>query len=264
MVEHLVAIRFRRIVAALPPAGDVTALLRLAARLAAAGRAELSAVVLEDVMLQQVSRLSVARHVAVGTAMSLPLTPDMLRWSMAAAIRRMEALLSRLPEATNLVWRLQGEAAETPADDVGADDVLLLSGHAALPQSWSRRSAAPQILVAAVVADETIAQRRILIAFDGSVEADRALALARLLAGRQPAEYLIAIPEDLSQAKRARLAESMAGAASGHSVLQLDRLDPDSLVDAARHWRAGLLLVPADPATVSRLQALLAPSIAAA
>jgi hypothetical protein len=47
-------------------------------------------------------------------------------------------------------------------------------------------------------------------------------------------------------------------------VLQLDRLDPDSLVDAARHWRAGLLLVPADPATVSRLQALLAPSIAAA
>ena len=249
--------RVRRVVAAVPPAGDSVSLLRLAAHAAQMWQAELSAVLVEDRDLAQLAHLSVARHYVAATARPMPLTQDFLRLAQSAARSRAENLLARLLESTRVSWHLHDTGAAPHV--LAEDDLLLVCPHADRAGDWLRTALDGPVAVAALLLDGAgRSLRELAIVHDGSPAGVRALALAARLAGDTGASCQVLLLQDMQRALLPDISAALGAAAIRFSIEPLAEADAATIAVALRHSRAGLVLLPATAESVCRLQGFLA------
>jgi hypothetical protein len=249
--------RVRRIVAAVPPAGDMGGLLRVAARAARMWRAELSAVLVDDRDLALLARLSVARHYLGATAQPLPLTGDLLRLAQSAARSRTEALLTRLLASSRVSWHLQESAAAS--DALGEDDLLLVCPGTAQAGDWLRSALDSAVAVAAVLVEGAgHSALELAVVHDGSAAGERSLALAVRLAGDFGAMCRVLVPASQERSLASASAAILQSAGIRFTVDALSSTDAATIAEVLHQSRVGVLLLPAEAETVCRLQALLA------
>lgn len=257
MSEHYSVTYFRRVVAALPADGDAAPLARLAAQLAGICQAELAALMVEDATMADLARLPAVRHVALSSGIAVPFTPDVLRLSLAAAANRLQNQIADHLRASALQWSLQAGPSPDTLPGIDESDLLMLSARIALPSTWNRSPPPLKAAVAALVIDAARAGHSILVVFDGSPAARRALAIASHLAAAGHGRCTVLVDADSARSSGAEIAEAFERDGATFAIAPVPRLDAETVAAQVPRLQAALVLLPAESESVWRLQAIL-------
>ena len=123
----------RRIVAAVPASGQLTPLLRLAARMAERSRADLAAVLVQSEVLENLAALPVTRHLVGPTGQAEKLTPRALELALTASASRLQDALGAMlrGSASRLTLHtLSSAAALDRALQAREEDLLIADAEA--------------------------------------------------------------------------------------------------------------------------------------
>lgn len=218
----------RRILLALDSAQDASA-LELAAQLAALLQGTLHGVFVENSELLRLAQLPFAHEIALNSAVLRRLETAQLERDLRAQAEQVRRLLESHALRHRVEWTFhieRGALTATLAASSGSDVVMLTrSGVSAREQ---RTTIAP-----------------VLVAFDGSAAADRALATAADLAGH---ELLVLLPADRAAELRNAASAQLASRGLRASYLVLPELSPHHLINAGRRHHCRMLVMAGDPA----------------
>ncbi len=247
---------FRRIVLALDPSADYVAAVREAAALAARLGAELSAVFVEDRALLGAAAHPFVRCFSAGA----------LRWrefgvaDMEGAYR---ALAEKARRATELAARsrrlhwsfeiVRGEVETSALEAAGETDLVVLGagmdrlrgGAARTKLAWRRITHIRRSVL--ILRPEEFVTPRIVVLYDGTEGADRALQAARHLGDPGNLRIVLAA-NDEAAARRLedRARKLLGGAASEAAFISLPGSGAEGLRRFAARTGAGLLVLAAD------------------
>lgn len=245
----------RRILVALDASGPSLDALRAAATLAARLGAELEGLFVEDENVLRAAGLPVSRHLSVlGGARRPPAPGDVEAQLRAMAARAREALEQACaPQRLTFSFRVaRGQVTLELLAAAARADLLVLGGWghrvpAGRPGETARSAAARAPISVLILARAGPMSRSLLVAYDGSAGARRALALAARLeqadAGR--IELLLAAPDAHAAA---RLADEARLGLERATALPSRWIGGTRLADLARAiWdRQAVLVVGSD------------------
>jgi len=238
------------------------AALEAAASLAARAGGELAGLFVEDEAFLRLAGLPAARFVDARSAAVRPHDVATMERELRHRADGARHAIEQVAQRARVRWTfrvVRGPVSPAVlAEAVGADLVALgRTGHEAYAgrrlgstaRAISASAAAPVLLLRR---GETLASP-ILVAYDGSEAADRALDLALRLTGRDPIEVLLVGggPDEPASRRRAE-----ARCAARGVTARCRRVEARDLADAVRRERGGLLLLPAAPgsALVDRIE----------
>ncbi len=246
-----------RVVVALDASADSLAALEAGAKLAANLGAELLGLFVEDINLLRLAELPVAREVVYGSGNVRALDRPRLERALRIQAAELERALASMAKTIDVRWSFRvarGQVATEVLATAQEADILVLGR---LGRSLSRRARLGSTAHAAVVGAErtvVLLERgvslgpRVVVLFDGSNGASRALATAARLASKNEQDLIVGIYSEDSESgdhlrtqSRDWLREqgcqacfrSVAGGAAG-------------LIDIVRRERAQVLIVAAD------------------
>lgn len=224
----------RRILLALDSAQDTSA-LELAAQLAALLQGTLQGVFVENSDLLRLAQLPFAHEITLDSAAIRRLETAQLERDLRAQAEQVRRLLETQARQYRIEWSFRierGALTATLAASGGTDVVMLGRSHAA-PRE--RRAATP-----------------VLIAFDDSPAARRALDTAADLAGN---ELLVLLPAAGAAALRRAASAQLSARGLRASYLILPELSPHHLIAAGRRHHCRLLVMAGNSAELlPRLQ----------
>ena len=230
MAEPRPPVAVRRILLALASSGDPLA-LETAAALAESLRAELEGLYIQDPDLARIAALPFAREVALGSAASRPLAAHQLERELRAQAAAVERLL-RTRAGQRLKWSftvIQGRGPAAALRERAEVDLFVL-GRPPSPYGMPHGPDGGPLL----------------LLYDGSASARRALGPAAALAAHSGRELLVLLAgREAGDVERLRLEGEQALAESDARVSYLaGRVGaPADLERIARTYRAALLLV---------------------
>jgi nucleotide-binding universal stress UspA family protein len=247
---------FRRVVLALDPGADYRAALTEAIRLAGALQAELNALFVEDVGLLDAARHSFVRRYAPMSARWEPFGEHEVETAFKDLADRVRAAVAeaagrdRLPWSFNVVRGEVEKAALAAARE--ADLVVLGAGQDALlaglrSPSLARLGKQARERSVLYVRPKAPVARLLVVAYDGSPAADRALATAARLAS--PSELTVALiaPGDKAAAKLEKQAKAILGdRRGGAAFITLPKASAADLCGLSARVGAGALVFGAD------------------
>ncbi|MDH3254007.1 MAG: universal stress protein [Acidobacteriota bacterium] len=249
----------RRILVAIDTSPGSLAAAEAAARLAARLEAELEGLFVEDVRLLRLVQSPLAREVDTLTASRRQPASKLLKRQFRLQGLRAREELGRIADRLGISWSFRvargAVSSEIAAAAAGADIVSLGQvGWSARPQ---RALGAAASAVLEHKSSCTLLMRRtldvrtpVLVLYDGSDQGERALALARQLAGDEPGALEVLLIGADESVLRSRL-ESAASTEAKAAVIGVvgSATDP-GLARALKQAAAGSLVVPVggDPA----------------
>jgi nucleotide-binding universal stress UspA family protein len=242
--------QIRRVLVALDASPASLAALEVAAELAAALSTELSGLFVEDVNLLRAAELPAARVLGSFSGRPLPLERCRLERELRAEAVRAREALAAVAERGMLRWSFR-VARGTVAPEIllaASEAGLVVVGKAGRSMgrlgSTARAVAASARGPAAIVGSESPRGGDVVVLYDGSAAAERALALAaRLFPHRN---VVVAISPEASRETRSRMLRSGDGLPATR-VVELRSGDPRELARLGSRAGTGLLLVPAGP-----------------
>lgn len=218
----------RRILLALDSAQDASS-LELAAELAALVQGTLHGVFVENSDLLRLAQLPFAHEVTLSSAMTRRLEAAQLERDLRAQAEQVRRLLENHALRHRVEWSFRierGALTATLAASSGSDVVML--GRSGVDTRQQRTEATP-----------------ILVAYDGSAAAGRALDTAADLAGN---DLLVLLPAEQATTLRTAAANHLAGRGLRASYLVLPELSPPHLIASGRRHHCRLLVMAGDPA----------------
>ncbi len=244
-----------RILVALDASGPSLAALEAAAQLAAAHRAEIHGLFVEDRALLRLADAPLVREVGYASASRRAIGVGAMERSLRAVAAQARRALAAAAEASRLRWEFRVARGSVVSELLGAAATadLVVLGRVSRADTQRRRlgSTAREVLAAAT--GSVLLQRRppqagrpILLVYDASLACRRALALLPRLQRMTSAELVIVIPA--VDATEARRLEREAAGLLGHEGVRLRArrilaLDPAELLAVVRAERAGLLVL---------------------
>jgi nucleotide-binding universal stress UspA family protein len=235
------------------------AALDAAVRLAAATGATLEGVFVEDADVLRAAALPAAYEVRSYRAAPRRMTAARLRRQLRQQAERARAALRRAArqfEVEHAFRVAEGRVAEALLKAARDADLLSLgrtSGHRASRRRLGRtaRAVVEQAQGSVLLLRQALApEHPVLVYYDGTPEAERALTLAAHLAVRDAASLLtVLVPaRDATEARRLRsgLVDRLGSRISRLTIRPLTRLEAGRLADVAHHEGRGLVVVPAD------------------
>lgn len=217
----------RRILLALDSAQDAPA-LELAAQLAALLQGTLQGVFVENSELLRLAQLPFAHEIALNSAAIRRLETVQLERDLRAQAEQVRRLLENQARQYRIEWtfRIERGALTATLAASGGTDVVMLGRSNVAPRE--QRVAMP-----------------VLIAFDDSPAARRALDTAADLAGK---ELLVLLPADRAAALRTVASAQLAARGLRASYLILPELSPHHLIAAGRRHHCRMLVMAGNPA----------------
>jgi nucleotide-binding universal stress UspA family protein len=207
MSEQEEELTIQRILVALDTSHHSLAALRAAAELASSLEAELHGLFVEDVDLLRVAALPMARELQFPFARHARMNPGRMRRQLRAQARQARQALSSICKQRQIEWTftvVRGHVSSKVLEEAAKADLLCV-GRASRPVmerpetgSTARAaatSAQPSVLV---ISQRTRIQAPVVVIYDGSREADRALQLARRFAREIEGFLSILVPADPS------------------------------------------------------------------
>ena len=245
----------RRILVALDASPDSLAALEAAAELAAALDAELAGLFVEDVRLVQAAALSLARAVNVPSATEREFDLDAIERELRVQAARIRRELSAIGERLQVRWTMRVARGEVAAEVIGAarEADLLMIGRGgrlrardvrlgSVARAAATEAPAPVLFLRA----GTRIARPILVTYDGSPGAERALALAADLAHPGDGGVTVLV-ESADEAEARRLQAKAAARLADMGVQARTRRippgDPRSLAAAVIQEGGGVLVL---------------------
>ena len=191
MDEQEEGLKIRLVVVALDTSHHSLAALRAAAELASSLEAEVLGLFVEDVNLLHAAGLPMARELQFPFARHAQMTPQRMKRQLRAQALQARRALSSICELQGIEWSfkvVRGRVSSRLLEEAAKADLLCV-GRASRPVMQGPRtgSTAQAAAVRAqqsvlVISQETRIQAPVVVTYDGSPEADRALLLARRLA----------------------------------------------------------------------------------
>ena len=179
--------RFERIVVACDPTPPGSAALAAAAALAASLQAELAGLFVEDVNLLRMAALPFTRELGLASALLRPIETTDIEREFRRHAEQTRKALEAAALASSLRWSFQvirGQPLTAALSAVSDADLLVVkaTAHPAARSVRERPRTAREAAVAR--ARHGLRVRPVAVLFDGSPQAERALALAAALAER--------------------------------------------------------------------------------
>ncbi|MEW6646584.1 MAG: universal stress protein [Pseudomonadota bacterium] len=217
----------RHILLALDSAQDASA-LELAAQLAALLQGTLQGVFVENSDLLRLAQLPFAHEIALNSAAIRRLETAQLERDLRAQAEQVRRLLESQAQQYRVEWtfRIERGALTTTLAASGGTDVVMLG----------RSNVAPR---------EQRATTPVLIAFDGSPAARRALDTAADLAGK---DLLVLLPAEGAAELRSAASAQLTARGLRASYLILPELSPHHLIAAGRRHHCRMLVMSGNPA----------------
>ena len=252
--EH--EIRIRRILVALDASPHSEAALDAAAQLAAQLRAELQGLFVEDVNVLRLAQLPFAREVGFFTTSRRRVETRDLERQLRAQARRVEERMTEIAERDQLRWSFRvargAIAAELLEASSGVDLVILGRSGWSLRRRRGLGSTARAVVFGAptltlVLQEGTCLGLPVLVVYDGSPLADKALAVASVLARFEEGPVTVVLLEDSSEARelRERAVAQLRDQEVRARYLALNRSNVPQLAQLVQAQECGTLVLPA-------------------
>jgi len=245
MSEENGDLEFGRILLALDATGGAEAAVRAAAELAAALRAELEALFVEDANLLRLAGLPFAREVGFHSATGRPLVLEEVARALraqASGLERMLRLAARQLHVQCSFRVARGRILPEALSQTGHPDLLVLGRQARRPSLRPRpRAVTPPVLAV----------------FDGSSRGYRALGAGAVLAARTGRKALVLIPEpsrERFQTLKSRAEEWLRRREHAARFEQVLGLDMDSVTRRLRSLRGDVVVLPEPRDGISEAQ----------
>ena len=235
----------KRIVVALDTGSLSGAAIDAAARLAAGLRAELQALFVEDAKLRRLAALPFARELGHMSAQHRPFDVAELDRAIRVQARQLRHALEAVARELPLVWSLEvvrGDLIAVLLEHTAAADLVVL-GRTRRPTYPSVHSPVPVRRI-----ERRVMRHCIVVVFDGTAAADRALDAAFALERRAKGELLLAIrapQQEQVAALRRKVDAALAvrGRDAGDHFWLKDA-GIATIAEMVRHRRAGVVLLP--------------------
>jgi len=255
----------RRILVALDASADSLAALEAAAEIASALDAELAGLFVEDVRFVQAAALTMARAVQVTSGTERALELEDLERALRVQAQRIRDSIEETAGRRRVRWSLQVTRGEVAAEVLHAArdaDLLLLgrSGRARRLGSVARAAAAGSPGPVLLLRAGTRIAPRILVPWDGSEIAVRALDLAASLARAGGGEITVLVEgtsREEWEAREAGAAARIASLDAGARSRRVAPCDEEGLVRLLRDDGGAVLVVgagriPSEPPAIER------------
>lgn len=260
--------QIRRILVALDASPQSQAALDAAAQLAVRLRAELQGLFIEDVNLLRLARLPFVREIGFFTAVHRRLDAQSVERQLRARARRVQERLTAIAERDRLQWSFRvvrgAIASELLAASSDADLVILgRSGWSPHPKrglgSTARALVFGAPILTLILQEGACLGPPIMAVYDGSPLAEKALAVAALLARHEEGPVTVVLVDGESETKRL---EAQAAARLGEQGVRgryraLNRSNAPRLAHLVQDEGCGTLVLPAK-SVLLRDEALLA------
>jgi len=263
------ALSIQRIMVALDASHHSLAALAAAAELAAALKAHLEGVFVEDRNLLRVARHPVVREVRYPYVSTAPLDPGRLRRELRAQASEARRALLRTCEAREVEWSFRVVRGDVVASVLRAAQHadLLSVGIASRPLDRrvrlgsTARAAAERATTSVLVSQRGVRIRSpILVVYDGSAVAKQALGVALLLAKKAQGHLSVGIvaanPDDARRLRR-EVAQRVRSIGAPTRYRLLPNTAAPTLSAAAQAVNCGLLVLPGASTSTEDLQPLL-------
>jgi nucleotide-binding universal stress UspA family protein len=247
----------RRIVVAIDASSHSLAALEAAAELAARLEAELRGVFVEDEQLLQVAELTFLQEVAPFTAIGRPLERQQVQREMHVLARRAQRAFQTIVERMRLAGDFQVvRGAVVSALLAAADEAdLLVVGKASRTSGRPRRLGSTSRAAFSGARCSTLVMQRhgglgvpILVVYDGSSLARRALEAAVALRAREQDPITVLLPTTAERPParmREEVVEQLGPRHVPVQVLELAAGNTAALAQAVRTRPCGMLVLPA-------------------
>jgi nucleotide-binding universal stress UspA family protein len=257
--EHELTIR--RILVALDASGHSLAALKAAVELAASLKAELLGLFVEDINLLRLAGLPFAQEIPYPLAAAQQMDSLRLEQELRTQASRAKRALAEAAEPVRVSWSFRVARGQVTAEVLtAASEVDLLSlGIASRPLIRRTRPGSTALTVAARAPRTVLLLQQgekirppVLVTYDGSVSAKRALAIAaRLIQTLKPNGSRALIVLTVANANAPELAQRLEQEAETWllgqdfqlSFRRLSKADVPGLVQAVRAEQAGLLVL---------------------
>lgn len=244
------AFQVRRVFVALEPDCENLAAIERAALLAERAHAELHAIFLEDERLLDAAALPFTHYVCLSSGACNALEPATIQREYRALAERARRRLEELGRRLNLASSFEivrGDRIAALAK-VGCDDLLVMETRArtydrnkyVLTDRFAAATCGYACLLLGPVAD---ARRNVLVLYDGSAIADRALAAARALHGNEPARLILL--RAFGAPPESELRQRFRGSNPPVDIRDMAAINAAELRRAVAHAACGLVVVPA-------------------
>lgn len=224
-------------------------LLPAAAELAARMRAELQGLFVENSDLLRLSALPFAQEICATSAVARPLTAAGVERQMNRLADELRRSLAAIAEQAKVAWSFQVArgALDRVTRESTRDADLWLVGSRATPRSAARGKSAGHGPASSGSAAAPIPAGAIVVWFDGSPAARRALAVAGELAAARHAVVELSLPAngEVRKSLRSLAAECLSPYATLPRILPTPAHTREELLAVVRDQRCALLLLPA-------------------
>ncbi len=245
----------RRIVVALDASAHSHAALEVAVMLALRLRAEIQAVFVEDINLLRLTELPFAREVRFGQAGAYPVQSDDVQRGLrarAAVLRRQVEEVAEQSKVSSTFRVVRGAVVGEVLTAALEADLLALGrlGHAVARRSRlgsTAQAAVARAVSAVLLVHPALENGPVLMLFDGSAAAARALALAgEVIGDSNDLRVLVWGPEESVASDRRQLAEELLKASAVRvQYQQLDGGDAQRILAWVNKQHGSLLIMPA-------------------
>jgi nucleotide-binding universal stress UspA family protein len=205
MSEQDEGLKIRRILIALDTSHHSLAALRAAARLASSLDAELHGLFVEDINLLRVARLPMARELQFPFAAHAPMNPERMRRQLRAQASQARRALASICRRQQIEWTFQvvrGGVSSKVLEEAAKADLLCL-GRISRPVmqrpglgSTARAAATRAQRCVLLISHGTHIHPPVVVAYDGSPDAEQALLLASRLTQELGGFLSILVPAD--------------------------------------------------------------------
>jgi hypothetical protein len=235
-----------RIVLAIDTGSLTGPALEAAAALAAGLQSELSALFIEDERLLRVAALPMAHEMGLWSAQRQRIALEDMERALRIQAERLRQAVGQTARRLTLTWTLEvlrGEILATSLERVRPEDLLVVGkGRVPLPPRERARAGAFPALAA----------RPVIVLFNGSDSALRALEAGHALARIIPTELSVLVTASTPQyfeERRARAAQWLAERGAAARYLSVASREPAALAVAVRSQGGGILVWPTPPDT---------------
>jgi nucleotide-binding universal stress UspA family protein len=242
----------RRILVALDASPHSLAALETAVRLAANANAELLGLFVEDAALLRAAEIPLARELSYFSAESVPVSREGVELKLRAQSRQIQATLARAAEGARIASSfrcVRGNVAVEISSAAGDVDLLVLGrtgwsvGRRAGIGSTALEIAAGPVPVLLLPERGIPEKVHLVVYFDASKSAERALRAARELAEARLGEIAILAPSGLAIPASLIQPFSANGASIEIRTRSFDASNEASLLRALKAERDGVLVV---------------------
>ncbi|HZA45076.1 MAG TPA: universal stress protein [Rubrobacter sp.] len=246
----------RRILVALDASPSSLVALEEAAKLAAVWGAELAGVFVEDSELLRMAQLPFMQTVGSFSATAQRLDTRRLELGFRADAGRVRRALERIAEKERVEWTFRVVRGPVASEILAAarEADLIMLGRIGWSLAGRRRVGSTVVAIMQASSCPTLILHQgtplgspVLVAYDGSETAQKALSLATLLRQNEPLDVLIlADGPEAARALRDQAAQWLEQRGVEATFRQLVGADVETLARTACDERGGVLVIPAE------------------